>query len=178
MAIHCIYTDIQVNGIVHGCEVISKWWHVDLFNRTHLDSAEQILQGKTPTRVLFDGEWVETSNNVGYSAKKGYGPEIYQHKDYSMTYHQQYTGLHYVPCPDGQGHDLRRQVALQMGIWIWETPGHDCCNVSSVKATIHILNNDPLVIKPFLCEFNRSVSSNNIVFTFSFVFIQNYPNNT
>ena len=83
----------------------SKWWHVDLFNRTHLDSAEQILQGKSPTKVLFDGEWMETSNNVGYSIKRGYGPEIYQHKDYSMTYSQSYMGLHYVPCPDGQGQD-------------------------------------------------------------------------
>ena len=88
----------------------SKWWHVDLFNRTKLDSADLILQGRSPTKVLFDGEWVETSNNVGYSVKRGYGPEIYKHKDYSMTYSQSYLGLNYVKCPDDGVHDCIDQL--------------------------------------------------------------------
>ena len=81
-----------------------------MFNRTKLDSADLILQGRSPTKVLFDGEWVETSNNVGHSVKRGYGPEIYKHKDYSMTYSQSYLGLNYVKCPDDGVHDCIDQL--------------------------------------------------------------------
>ena len=80
-----------------------KFWRIDLFNRSAMDSVDQILEGKSPTKVLFYGDWVETSNNVGQYVQS-YGPEIYQHKDYGLSF-EPYSDKHYAKCTQKGDHN-------------------------------------------------------------------------
>ena len=78
-----------------------EYWRVDLFNRSYMDSVQQILEGKNPTKVMFCGEWVHTSNNVGRTVLS-YGSEVYQHYDYFTNTESDH---HFSRCKKEDEHD-------------------------------------------------------------------------
>ena len=83
-----------------------------------MHSAELKAQGKKPTTVMFNGEWVEVPNNVGLEIRDRYGPEIYKHVEHSMVLDRNqfskktgYTWAgHFTKCPVPGEHNCLDQL--------------------------------------------------------------------
>ena len=59
-------------------------WKIDLYPFPELWTEELKFKGEQPTKILLDGDWVETPRNIGRHIRNRYGPEIYKHVQHSM----------------------------------------------------------------------------------------------
>ena len=94
-------------------------WKLEFWSKPWLHSAELKAQGKKPTTVMFNGEWVEVPNNVGQEIRDRYGPEVYKHVEHSMVLNKgqfsRKTGYtwagHFTKCPAPGEHNCLDQLA-------------------------------------------------------------------
>ncbi|XP_045211222.2 uncharacterized protein LOC123562671 [Mercenaria mercenaria] len=97
---------ISYNSIVY------KGYAGDFHGHPIMDSDLLIKAGLAPTKVQFDGQWVNAPRNPGMFVRNKYGKEIYQHAE-----HWRYTGVDkmnqklryktnaFLPCNEPGGHD-------------------------------------------------------------------------
>ena len=73
-----------------------------------------LQQGKPPTKVLLDGEWIVAQRNVGEDMREHYGPEVYRHVEHKMLLpsgtHREHT-RHFTTCPTPGRHDCLDQYS-------------------------------------------------------------------
>ncbi|XP_053392000.1 uncharacterized protein LOC128554713 [Mercenaria mercenaria] len=75
------------------------------FLGTHvLDSDTLIKAGFPPTKILFDGQWVNVQRNPGLSMRNRYGKEIYQHVEH-WRFTGNYTKKIFLTCKEQGSHD-------------------------------------------------------------------------
>ena len=94
-------------------------WKLEFYAKPWMHSAELKAQGKKPTTVMFNGEWVEVPNNVGLEIRDRYGPEMYKHIEHSMVLDRnqfsKQTGYtwagHFTKCPVPGEHNCLNQLA-------------------------------------------------------------------
>ena len=108
-------------GGTHGGAYLSygSGWKLDFWSKPWMHTAELKAQGKKPTTVMFNGEWVEISKNVGQEIRDRYGPEVYKHVEHSMVLKKEqfsrktgYTWAgHFTKCPTPGAHNCLDQLA-------------------------------------------------------------------
>ncbi|XP_053406072.1 uncharacterized protein LOC128559083 [Mercenaria mercenaria] len=89
--------DLNVNSFLSSCcnnksqrkSFVSNYqgFYGDFLGNPVLDSDILIKAGLAPTKILFDGQWVNVPRNPGLSIRNRYGRELYQHAE-----HWRYTG--------------------------------------------------------------------------------------
>jgi len=76
-------------------KVASTHWHVELYGQ-HLMDTEMLVEKKIkPTKVPFDGRWVNTPRNPGWHARNRYGHEIYAHSQHWLSTGKSSGWIHY-----------------------------------------------------------------------------------
>ena len=92
------------NGAFHSG---GSGWKLEFWSKPWMHSAQLKSQGRKPTTVMFNGEWVEVPTNVGQEIRDRYGPEVYKHVEHSMVLKKEHfsgkTGYtwagHFTKCP-------------------------------------------------------------------------------
>jgi hypothetical protein len=75
-----------------------------------MDSQMLVKNGIAPTKVLFDGQWVNVPRNPGLFMRNRYGKEIYRHAEHwrytgHKTHRPNYTTNVFITCKQPGAHD-------------------------------------------------------------------------
>ena len=88
-------------------------WKIDLYPFPELFTEKLKYKGEKMTKILFDGDWIETPRNIARQIRDRYGPEIYKHvqhsselnkKQFTVRTGYKWTG-HFTKCPKPGAHD-------------------------------------------------------------------------
>ncbi|KAI8495433.1 hypothetical protein Bbelb_268880 [Branchiostoma belcheri] len=91
-------------------------WTIEMYGQHLMDSEMMVARGQQPTKVLFDGMWVNVPTNPGLFARNRYGHEIYKHAQHWMTLGYEsgwakYDTSGFSPCPQPGHHGCLDQYA-------------------------------------------------------------------
>ena len=88
-------------------------WKIDIYPFPESLTEKLKYRGEKPTKIFFDGDWIEVPRNVGRQIRDRYGPEIYKHVQHSSELNKQqftvrtgykWTG-HFTKCPRPGAHN-------------------------------------------------------------------------
>ncbi|XP_045212636.1 uncharacterized protein LOC123563736 isoform X2 [Mercenaria mercenaria] len=106
----CCNKNLKSDRITFG--LLFKGQYGDFTGHPVMDSDFLIRAGLAPTKVLFDGQWVNVPRNPGMFVRNRYGKEIYQHAEhwrYSgggiKNHRLNYTTNVFLPCKKPGWHD-------------------------------------------------------------------------
>ena len=79
-------------------------WTVEMYGQHLMESEMLVAKGQKPTKILFDGQWVNMVRNPGLYARNRYGPDHFRHAEHWMdTGHSTgwafYHPSKFSPCP-------------------------------------------------------------------------------
>ena len=60
-------------------------WPVEVYGQHRMDSEIQIENNSKPTKLLFDGMWVQVPRNPGKHVRNRYGHEVYRHAEHWIS---------------------------------------------------------------------------------------------
>lgn len=90
--------------------ISSKHWHVELYGQSKMDSLLLLTYGRTPTKVMLNGHWVNGPKNPGLYVRNRYGYEVFAHSEHWMATEkksgwEEYETNTFIPCSEPGYHN-------------------------------------------------------------------------
>lgn len=98
----CCTKELKLGEIIDA-SLYYKGYYGDFTGHPVLESNWLIKAGVAPTKVFFDGQWINVPRNPGLFMRNRYGKEIYRHAEHwrytgGKTHRMNYTTNHFLSC--------------------------------------------------------------------------------